>query len=205
MGNNLKVCVLAVLLLLFLVGCSKQAPVYEEGVVEEPLVEEEEIVEVEEPEEEVVDVPEEAVVSDEKQLSTGGATHIKEEEPSILSNVICDYGIDGPEMFSFRMTNIEDKKWRFSSLSYDDRESADNPIVVLNALQVTNGQMIYACGGKTVNPGSTVTCDFNLEARENILVMKNLRTGDTPMGNVNENVLSLRTAEHAAEVVFLCE
>ncbi|MBN1544771.1 hypothetical protein JW898_04915 [Candidatus Woesearchaeota archaeon] len=191
---------------LLLAGCYREAPVMDEPPVQETTPPaEEQIVHVLEPEEVSEPAQTEAPIEEEKQLVTAGATDIKNVTQTILSDIKCDYGAGGPEAFSFKMTNVEDKKWKFNALSYSDRETFDNPIVVLNALQVTNSQMQIACGVVTLLPGASAICEFNIDAPEHKLVKKSLRSGETAMGNTNENTLSFRTVSHAAQVRFLCE
>jgi hypothetical protein len=187
---------------LLLTGCSI-APVPEQApAAEQPAVQEEAKAAPETP---AANKTEEAPITQEKQIEVGGATEIKQEKPSILSEVKCAFGEDGPEKFSFRMTNMEDKRWSFSALSYADRMTLENPVVVLNALQITNGQLIEACGKRSLGPGESADCSFDLAAKTNTITRKSLRTGETASGNPNRNSLSLRTASHAAEVMFLCE
>ncbi|MBW2971639.1 hypothetical protein KY359_01255 [Candidatus Woesearchaeota archaeon] len=197
--------ILILILAMCIAGCYKEAPLTEEKPpqVQQETPPEQRITLEPEPTSNVS--PEEAPIESEKQLATSGAVDIKEVKPTLLSGIICNFGQDGPEKFSFSMTNTEDKKWMFSALSYSDREKMDSPVVVLNALQVTNGQLIESCGRKSLSPGESVVCDFDLSAKSNTLVKKSLRIGETAMGNVNENTLSLRTTAHAAEVMFLCE
>ncbi len=202
----MKRCHVLIIVLLFLVlaGCSRPAQVAEEDTsLEQPPVETETI-EVPEPEE-VVDEEPVADVVEQKQMAIGGATDIKQENVTILSDIECEFGQEGPEKFSFKMTNTEEKKWVFNMLSYSARETSDTPILVLNALQVTNGQLSESCGTRSVAPGNEVVCDFDLESMSNRVTKRSLRTGETAMGNVNENTLSLRTSSHAAEIRFLCE
>jgi hypothetical protein len=206
MGNEVKqmkltAVLLFLVLLASLIGCAKQA-VEETGPVADPTVEEPVAIEPEE-EPPSIDEAEETIIEDEKQLSLG-TTDMKEEELSIISDVKCVFGPEGPENFSFRMTNTEEKEWKFSPLSYKSRETADNPVVILNALQVTNAQLIESCGRKSLQPGATVVCDFNINSQTNAVMKNSLRTGLTAMGNENKNSLTLKTAGHAAEVMFLC-
>ncbi|MFC1742240.1 hypothetical protein ACFL3V_06925 [Nanoarchaeota archaeon] len=195
--------------LLLALGCAQSVPVYmesgDEGDDSTLPVEEEEVFEVLEPESPVPEPNDTAPVEDAKQLAVGGATKIKSEEVTLVSDVSCRFTADGPEVFSFRLTNIEDKVWKFRQLSYSERESADNPIVVMNAFQVRQDQLISACGSKSMQPGASALCDFNLEAPEHLLVKKKLRTGVTALGSENENTLSVRTSSHVAEIQFLCE
>ncbi|MFH1064105.1 MAG: hypothetical protein V1729_03425 [Candidatus Woesearchaeota archaeon] len=202
----MKICysLIAVVLLLVLAGCSRTAQVDEEDIsLEQPPVETETRV-VSEPEEAVTEEPVADIV-EQKQMAIGGATDIKQENVTILSDIECEFGQEGPEKFSFKMTNTEEKKWVFNMLSYSARETSDTPILILNALQVTNGQLIESCGTRNVEVGNGVVCDFDLESTSNKVTKRSLRTGETAMGNVNENTLSLMTSSHAAEIRFLCE
>ena len=203
-----KAMIFAILVmsLVFLSGCYSTAPVVDPSLVSEEdsaPPEEEQVVHVLEPEQVVEEVEEETVVEDSKQIVTGGDDI--GDELDIISNVDCAYGVGGPERFSFTLRNIEDKKWVFNSLSYASRDTSDNPIVVLNALQVTNGQIQEACGKKSLAIGASVVCNFNLESPTQKMVQKSIRTGVTALGGENENTLSVRTGAHAAETRFLCE
>lgn len=194
-----------IFLTILITGCYHKVPVTEEKPAEEPPAAEEQTVHILEPEEKRQNITEETIIEETKQLKTGGATDIEEQELSVISDIRCSWGPEGPEKFSFRITNIEQKTWSFSSLSYDAMETKSKPVVVLNALQMRNDQLIAACGRKTLLPGATTGCDFKLDAPEHVLVRKHLRTGLTPLGSENENTLSVRTESHAAEARFLCE
>ncbi len=126
-----------------------------------------------------------------------------EENVTILSDISCEFENGQPKRFSFKVMNDEQKEWLFSTLSYDDMEMYDHPIVVLNALQVTDAQMISACGRKSIQPGQTAVCNFDLAA--DMKVSRSLRTGLTPLGNENKNTLTINTVDHAAELEFICE
>ncbi|MBU2560766.1 MAG: hypothetical protein KKD17_00565 [Nanoarchaeota archaeon] len=196
--------ILFLVILLFIAGCAKQQQAEEITAVQEPTARQE-VRAAPRPETPASNETPVAPIKEQKQLATGGATDIKQENITLLSEVVCKFGEKEPEKFSFKMTNTETKRWMFSSLSYSARETADNPVIVLNALQITNGQLIESCGRRSLSSDESVTCDFDLTSPTNLLVKKNLRIGETAMGNVNENTLSLRTTSHAAHVIFLCE
>jgi hypothetical protein len=202
--RNANPLILFVLILvsLFLAGCAcEKMPLDDDvsPVIDGEVDEQEQVEAAEEMEEED---EEDATVQEEKQLALG-STDIKEEEATIVSDVICDFEEENPKKFSFKVLNNEQKEWVFRSVSYSDREKYDHPIVVLNALQVTDAQMISACGKKSISPGQTAVCDFDLV--NDVRVSRFLRTGLTPLGSENKNTLCFKTVEHAIEIKFLCE
>ncbi len=143
-----------------------------------------------------------------KQISTEGATSIETEKPVLLSNINCTFteedGDKLPAHFSFTLTNIEDKEWVFAPLSYAQREEYRNPIIAVNALQVTNGQLVSACKESRLKPGKKVNCDFDLDDKSNIILKKSLRLGDAGLGSESLNTVSVRTGLHAAEKGYFC-
>ncbi|HII71303.1 TPA: hypothetical protein HA265_00945 [Candidatus Woesearchaeota archaeon] len=205
--------VIAIIAMLIL-GC---APAQEEAVTEPapyqpPVLREQ--TEIAEPEsvpvpsakdtddEQVRDLEEE-----EKQLELG-STEIKEVPQSLLSDVNCTFideeGEERPYAFAFRIANMEEKEWIFAPLSYGERSRFENPIISVNALQVTNGQLVAACGKSRLKPGESAMCQFALEDVSNTILRKSLRKGETAAGNQQVNSVSLRTAGHAAEIRFFC-
>ena len=206
-------CLLLILLgSVLLTGCGSSEPAAMEEP--EPVILREE--QMPGPEEVVVVKPEEATADEmvdldekpqpeEKQLETGASTDITEEKLTLLSDVNCTFEDKAATGFAFTMTNIEEKEWALSAISYSEREKFNNPIVAVNALQVTNSQLIESCGGKSrIKPGQTVDCVFDLADVSNVILRKSLRTGETALGNYNANTISLRTPDHAAETTFWC-
>lgn len=201
-NDNLLIIFVLIILFLFLAGCACEKMHLEEDIA--PAIDGD--VDEKEQAEDVQDLEdadeEESAVQEEKQLALG-STDIKEEEATIVSYVVCDFEEKNPVKFSFRLLNNEQKEWVFRSVSYSDREKYDHPIVVLNALQVTDAQMISACSRKSLLPGQTAVCNFDLAS--DIKVSRSLRTGLTPLGSENKNTLTFKTVEHAIEIKFLCE
>lgn len=215
MRNTMVVFIALLTIAVLLVGCAPtqeevisdesfyQPPVLREEVVKEP---EPKSVEVVEDVEEIGEVEE--IVDEEKQIATGGTT-IKEEDLSLLSDVNCtfvdDEGENVPYGFSFAFANTEEKEWIFAPLSYGEREKFENPIITVNALQVTNGQLVDACGESRFKEGESAFCEFDLNDVSNTILRKSLRKGETAAGNPQLNTISLRTSGHAAEIKFFCE
>lgn len=191
--------ILIVVLTIVLAGCACEHIPEQEIIAEEPLQPAEA---VQEQEPEKVNESPEAIVEEEKQLALG-STDIKEEEATIISDVVCDFEEDQPKKFSFTITNIEEKEWVFEYVSYTDQDEYAHPIVILNALQVTDAQLKDACRKKRLAPDESAVCDFDLGT--DIRVSRSLRTGLTPLGSEKTNILSLKTAGHAAELKFICE
>lgn len=216
-GVLMKPSVLLIVSLIFtlvstsvLIGCSSE-PEPEPASVPEvrpPEPSEEVMVKKEEPSP-VTDIeeeqgPEQEKETEERQMELG-STKIEEEELTLIANLNCTFGKEVAESFSFRLTNTEDKEWAFAPISYSERERFNNPIVTINALQVTNNQLIDSCGKSRLSPGQSVLCDFDLEDPSNTILKKSLRSGETGLGNYKSNIISVRTPAHAAEATFWCE
>ena len=207
----MRICLIFAIafLCLFLAGCACEEMPAEEAPPAEDDVQDGVDVQEQEAQEEGIGEADEANESgaeetpvEEKQLALGSTT-ITEEEVTMASDIVCRFEEDAPKEFSFSITNIEEKEWVFDTVSYADQDEYSHPIVVLNALQVTDAQMIKACGKKRISPDESVNCVFDVV--NDMRVRTSLRTGLTPLGNENKNILSVRTGGHAIELKFLCE
>ncbi len=193
---------------ILLIGC---APAEEAEPVQDlpaigqqaPLDEVEVRYEPEKPKEIVIEEPE-VVDLDEKQLKTG-ATDITEQVVTIISYVNCSFEKEDPVGFSFKINNFEEREWVFAPLSYSERTNFRNPIVQVNGLQVTNEQLVKACGGSRLKPGKSYACDFDLEDVGNTILRKSLKKGQTISGEPTRNKMNIRTGDTVAEMAFLCE
>jgi hypothetical protein len=137
-----------------------------------------------------------------KQLEVTG-TEVKSEKPTILGDVVCRFNKTTPTEFSFKVTNIEKKIWYFKYIPTGERDTQDNPLVILNARQLNDNTMITACKRRSIGPGESVVCDFN--PADNPLVRTQLFVGETGWGNLKNNSLNLKTVDHSAQVWFVCD
>ena len=194
--------ILTMLMLLSLSGCAAKQPAVLPVDSEQPPNPETETVLVPEPEQPTEAVQEETPVVEQKQLDLGSTT-IQNQTQEILSGIECKFSGGKPSRFSFKLTNVENKQWVFEYVPTSEREEKDNPLFILNAVQLVNSNMVDACKTRQIMPGESAQCDFDVFT--NPILQNKLMTGVTGFGTEKKNMLVVKTVGHASEVKFLCE
>jgi len=187
------------LIVIFLIGCKKEAPeapvVAEEPEapvapepVETPIVEVEAEAEPEEPE--MPEMPEDG----EYIISRIEAPHGR-----MITSLMCDATNNE---FKVVLTNPTDKNFSLERITAL-RASAENKVVVTATV---NGRVIIdldtLCGAKVLGPGETVTCEKTFVP--NVQARFLIRSGMDELGKTLINYFRLKTQEGNHDVKFKC-
>ena len=187
------------LIVIFLIGCKKEAPeapvVAEEPEapvapepVETPIVEVEAEAEPEEPEEPEMPEDGEYIIS-----------RIEAPHGRMIISLMCDATNNE---FKVVLTNPTDKNFSLERITAL-RASAENKVVVTATV---NGRVIIdldtLCGAKVLGPGETVTCEktFVPNVQSRFLI----RSGMDELGKTLINYFRLKTQEGNHDVKFKC-